>query len=305
MDPFDSRQADELATLLALFTHGSFAAAGRHLQRHPSVLSKRLGAMEQRLGIRLVERTTRQLRFTDEGARLVERLQQAASLISDAEREAAQGAVEVRGRLRLALPSSMGRLWLSPLLAEFSLAYPHVALETEYAERFVDLVAEGFDAAIRIGELSDSRLVARKLCEHQRILCASPAYLERCGQPQSPAELGGHNCLGFTGLRSYPQWHLYHQGQLQSVKIQGSIQSNDNEALLAAARAGVGIIAGGDWMMKKDLDNGTLQRVLAQWQLDRNAGVYFVRPGARFNSAATIAFKQWVEEQFAEGAPWR
>ena len=173
MDPFDSRQADELATLLALFEQGSFAAAGRTLQRHPSVLSKRLGALEQRLGIRLVERTTRQLRFTDEGARLVERLRQAANLISEAEREAAQGATQIRGRLRIALPSSMGRLWLSPMLAEFALAFPEVQLETEYAERFVDIVAEGFDAAIRIGELADSRLVARKLCEHRRILCAA------------------------------------------------------------------------------------------------------------------------------------
>ncbi|MFK0087993.1 LysR family transcriptional regulator [Pseudomonas sp. NPDC090755] len=305
MDPFDSRQADELATLLALFAHGSFAAAGRQLQRHPSVLSKRLGAMEQRLGIRLVERTTRQLRFTDEGTRLVERLQHAASLINDAEREAGQGATEVRGRLRLALPANLGRLWLSTLLAEFALAFPQVTLETEYAERFVDLVGEGFDAAIRIGELADSRLVARKLCDHRRILCASPVYLERHGQPQSPDDLGEHNCLGFTGLRSYPQWHLYRHDEVHSVKIHGSMQSNDNEALLGAARAGLGIVAGGDWMMKKDLDSGRLLRVLPQWQLDRDAGIYFVRPGARFNTAALAAFKQWIEQQFAQGAPWR
>ncbi|MNJ43097.1 HTH-type transcriptional regulator DmlR [compost metagenome] len=305
MDPFDSRQADELATLLALFTHGSFAAAGRQLQRHPSLLSKRLSAMEQRLGIRLVERTTRQLRFTDEGSRLVERLQHAAILISDAEREAAQGATQVRGRLRLALPANLGRLWLSPMLAEFALANPQVTLEIEYAERFVDLVAERFDAAIRIGELADSRLVARKLCEHRRILCASPAYLQRCGQPMSPADLVQHNCLGFTGLRSFPQWQLYREDELHSVKIQGSMQSNDNEALLGAARAGVGIIAGGDWMMKRDLDSGGLVRVLAQWQLDRDAGIYLVRPGARFNSAATNAFKHWIELQFSKGAPWR
>ncbi|MBM3111310.1 LysR family transcriptional regulator [Pseudomonas sp. P66] len=305
MDPFDSRHADELSTLLALFAQGSFAAAGRQLQRHPSVLSKRLGAMEQRLGIRLVERTTRQLRFTDEGLRLVERLQHAASLISDAEREAAKGATEVRGRLRLALPSSMGRIWLSPMLAEFALAFPQVTVETFYSERFVDLIGEGFDAAIRIGELTDSRLVARKLCDHQRILCASPAYLERHGQPQSPADLVSHNCLGFTELRSYPQWHLYRRGELQSVKVQGSMHSNDNEALLGVARAGVGIFAGGDWLMKKDLDGGTLQRVLPQWQLDDDAGVYLVRPGARFNTAATTAFKQWIESKFANGAPWR
>ncbi|MDD1016419.1 LysR family transcriptional regulator [Pseudomonas rubra] len=301
MDPFDSRQADEFATLLALFEHGSFAAAGRLLQRHPSVLSKRLGTLEQRLGIRLVERTTRQLRFTDEGARLVEQLRQAASLIS----EAAEGATQVRGRLRIALPSSMGRLWLSPMLAEFALAYPQVSLHAEYAERFVDIVAEGFDAAIRIGELADSRLVARKLCEHRRILCAAPAYLQRHGEPQTPAELANHNCLGFTGLRSYPQWHLACEGWQHSVKVQGSLVSNDNEALLGAACAGVGILAGGDWLMQQDLDSGRLVRVLPNWQLDAEAGIYFVRPGARYNSAATLAFKQWIEARFAQGAPWR
>ncbi|MGV8201312.1 LysR family transcriptional regulator, partial [Pseudomonas aeruginosa] len=160
MQPFDSRQADEVATLLALAEHGSFAAAGRALQRHPSVLSKRLGALERRLGIRLVERTTRQLRFTDEGERLASRFRQAVDLLDEAEHEASLGAAQLRGRLRIALPSAMGRLWLGPLLAEFALAHPQVVLETDYSERFVDIIAEGFDLAIRVGELADSRLVA-------------------------------------------------------------------------------------------------------------------------------------------------
>lgn len=148
MQPFDSRQADEVATLLALAEHGSFAAAGRALQRHPSVLSKRLGALERRLGIRLVERTTRQLRFTDEGERLASRFRQAVDLLDEAEHEASLGAAQLRGRLRIALPSAMGRLWLGPLLAEFALAHPQVVLETDYSERFVDIIAEGFDLAI-------------------------------------------------------------------------------------------------------------------------------------------------------------
>ncbi|CAI8799204.1 LysR family transcriptional regulator [Pseudomonas chlororaphis] len=304
MDLFDSRQADELATLMALFEHGSFAAAGRALQRHPSVLSKRLAALESRLGIRLVQRTTRQLRFTDEGARLVERLRQAASLISEAEHEASQGAAQIRGRLRLALPAAMGRRWLSPILAQFALAHPGVVLETEYSDRFVDIVGEGFDAAIRIGELADSQLVARKLCAHRRILCAAPAYLQRHGEPQVPADLASHNCLGFTGLRSYPDWRLTRQGRQETVRIHGTLHSNDNEALLSAARAGVGILAGGDWLMHQDLASGHLVRVLPQWQLDSDSGIYLLRPSARFSSATTQAFKQWIEAFFAQGAPW-
>ncbi len=305
MDAFDSRRADELATLLALHEQGSFAAAGRQLERHPTVLSKRLSALEVRLGIRLVERSTRQLRFTDEGERLVAKVREANRLIAEAEQEAAEGAATVRGRLRLALPAAMGRRWLSGMLADFVLAYPQVMVEAEYADRFVDLIGEGFDAAIRIGELADNRLVARKLCDHLRILCASPEYLARHGAPRQPEDLAGHNCLGFSGLRSFPEWRLMSGGRQVSVRVAGSLRSNDNEALLEAARRGVGILAGGDWLMGEDLAAGRLVRVLPQWQLDVAAGIYLVRPTARLNTAALVAFKAWLEARFEAGAPWR
>jgi DNA-binding transcriptional LysR family regulator len=269
------------------------------------VLSKRLSALEMRLGIRLVERSTRQLRFTDEGERLVAKVREANRLIAEAEQEAAEGAVAVRGRLRLALPAAMGRRWLSAVLADFVLAHPQVMVEAEYADRFVDLIGEGFDAAIRIGELADNRLVARKLCDHRRILCASPEYLARHGAPVHPEDLAGHDCLGFSGLRSFPEWRLMSGGQQVSVKVAGSLRSNDNEALLEAARRGVGILAGGDWLMGEDLAAGRLVRVLPQWQLDVAAGIYLVRPTARLNSAALTAFKAWMEARFEAGAPWR
>ncbi|QYX54167.1 LysR family transcriptional regulator [Pseudomonas sp. S07E 245] len=305
MDAFDSRRADELASLLALHEQGSFAAAGRQLDRHPSVLSRRLSALEQRLGIRLVERTTRQLRFTDEGERLVQRLRQASRLIDEAEQEAAEGAATVRGRLRLALPAAMGRRWLSGLLADFVLAHPQVTMEVEYSDRFVDLVAEGFDAAIRIGELADSRLVAKKLCDHLRILCASPEYLAKHPTLQVPADLAEHNCMGFSGLRSFPEWNLTAGARHVSVKVSGSLRSNDNEALLEAARRGVGIIAGGDWLMIEDLAAGRLVRVLPDWQLDVTAGIYLVRPSARLHTAAVGSLKDWLQRSFHSGPPWR
>ncbi|MEX5504435.1 LysR family transcriptional regulator [Pseudomonas putida] len=305
MDAFASRRADELATLLALHEQGSFAAAGRQLERHPTVLSKRLSALEARLGIRLVERSTRQLRFTDEGERLVAKVREANRLIAEAEQEAAEGAATVRGRLRLALPAAMGRRWLSGMLADFVLAYPQVTVEAEYADRFVDLIGEGFDAAIRIGELADNRLVARRLCDHVRILCASPDYLGRHGTPAQPEQLSEHNCLCFSGLRSFPEWRLMSGERQVSVKVAGSLRSNDNEALLEAARRGVGILAGGDWLMGEDLASGRLVRVLPQWQLDVAAGIYLVRPTPRLNTAALGAFQAWLEDRFKAGAPWR
>jgi DNA-binding transcriptional LysR family regulator len=205
MDAFDAQHADERATLLALHALGSFAAAGRALQRHPSVLSRRLSALEARLGVRLVERSTRQLRFTDAGLRLVERLQQARQLLEEAEQEARQTAQELRGRLRLALPAAMGRRLLSPMIAAFALAHPEVVLEVEYGERFVDLVGERFDAALRIGELADSRLVALKL--HDRALALCRAGLP--GPPRHAGRAGGPAAAQLPGL--------HRPGQLPAV----------------------------------------------------------------------------------------
>ena len=306
----DSQHADELATLLALADKGSFAAAGRALERHPSVLSKRMQALERRLGVRLVERTTRQLHFTSEGRLLVDKVRQATALIRDAEQEAAQGARDMRGRLRLSMPATMGRRWISPMLADFALAHPQVALEVEYSERIADVVGERFDAAIRIGHLPDSGLVATRLCDQHRILCASASYLACHEAPKTPADLARHNCLGYTGLRSFPEWTLVQPAAkgrarlAESVRVTGSMTSNDNEALLHAALKGVGIVSGSDWHLMPAVQAGALVRILPQWTLGDAGGIYLVRPSAQYSTAAMAALKQWLAQAFA-AVPWQ
>ncbi|MDF5864707.1 LysR family transcriptional regulator [Pseudomonas aeruginosa] len=245
------------------------------------MLSKRLGALERRLGIRLVERTTRQLRFTDEGERLASRFRQAVDLLDEAEHEASLGAAQLRGRLRIALPSAMGRLWLGPLLAEFALAHPQVVLETDYSERFVDIIAEGFDLAIRVGELADSRLVARRRVRpsaHPRCRSRLPGAAWGTAYPGRP---GGAQLPRLQRTALVPGWKLTRQDEQQPVRVRGSMVSNDNEALLCAARQGLGIFAAGEWLMSRDLEAGRLVR-LPEWQLDADAGVYLVRPSARY-----------------------
>ena len=162
MNDLDGRRVDELAALLAVARDGSFVGAAQSLQRDATIISKRIAALERRLGVRLLERTTRRVRLTEAGARRAERVRAAESLILEAEAEASAGAAELRGRLRLALPAAMGRLWLAPLLPDFLLLYPSLQVEAYYSDRYVDLVAEGFDAAIRIGVLSGSRLMAKR-----------------------------------------------------------------------------------------------------------------------------------------------
>lgn len=304
-DAFDNQHSDEIAALLAVASEGSFVAAGRLLQRHPTVVSKRVAAMEARLGIRLIERTTRQVRLTDTGTQLTQKLRTAINLITEAEQEASAGAAEVRGTLRLALPAAMGRQWLAPMLPAFLAAYPQVSIVADYSERFVDIIAEGFDLAIRMGELHDSRLIAKKLGDHRRILCASPAYIAVHGLPTDPQALAQHNCLRFSGFSTFPEWHLTNGAQQQTVLVSGSMTSNDSEALLAAARAGAGILAAGEWLMSRDIAAEKLVRVLPDWQLDTLGGIYLVRPSARFAAASTLAFKAWIEERFQAGLPWQ
>jgi len=304
LDVLNSQHSDEIAAFLAVASQGSFVGAGRLLQRHPTVVSKRLAAMEKRLGVRLVERSTRQVRITETGARLEQRLRSAIDLINEAQQQASEGASEIRGTLRLALPAAMGRRWLGPMLPEFLKAHPHVSILADYSERLVDIIDEGFDAAIRIGELEDSRLIAKKLSDHRRILCASPAYIRQHGMPESPQDLIRHNCLRFSGLASFPQWRLHRGNELQTVSPKGNLTANDSESLLAAARADAGILGAGDWLMSRDIAAGRLLHVLPDWQLDAAGGVYLLRPSARFPSAVVVAFKQWIESKFIPAPPW-
>jgi DNA-binding transcriptional LysR family regulator len=304
LDVLNNQHSDEIAAFLAVASQGSFVGAGRLLQRHPTVVSKRLAAMEKRLGVRLVERSTRQVRITDVGTKLELRLRAAIELMNEAQQQAAEGASEIRGTLRLALPAAMGRRWLGPMLPEFLDAHPHVSILADYSERLVDIIDEGFDAAIRIGELEDNRLIARKLSDHRRILCASPGYIEKHGMPETPQALIDHNCLRFSGLASFPQWRLHRGNELETVSPKGNLTANDSESLLAASRAGAGILGAGDWLMSRDIAAGRLVQVLPDWQLDTAGGVYLVRPSAKFPGAVVVAFKQWIESKFIPAPPW-
>lgn len=254
--------------------------------------------------MRLLERTTRKVRLTEIGATLAERLQSATSAILDAEQEAAAGGSELRGRLRLAFPAAMGRQWLAPAMPDFARRYPGLDIEVDYAERHVDLIGEGFDAALRLGALSDSRLVSRKLGKHRIVLGASPAYLERQGVPASPRALESHNLLRYTGPVMMAEWRMRNGSSRESILPVGNYRSNDISALLEAARQGIGIIAFGEWLMARDFREGTLIRLLPSWQFEIDGGIHLVRPSAKFTPARTEVFIRWVTELFSRKLPW-
>ena len=199
-----------------------------------------------------MERTTRRLALTEAGETFHRRMRGALSALQEIEQDTAATAASVRGTLRIALPATFGRMWVAPILPAFLAAHPDVIVEAAFEDRYVDLVAESFDVAIRIGTLTDSRLVARRLAPSRRMLCAAP-YLQARGRPAQPADLARHACLGFSRLASHPLWHLREDDKVTSVRISGPLVTDDAHSLVRAAVAGAGIAMVSDWLAGPEL----------------------------------------------------
>lgn len=296
-------ELDQIVAFLAAVDHGGFTAAERALGRDGSVLSRRVTALEKRLGVRLLERTTRRIALTEAGATFYRRMRLALQTVREIEQETAEAAPSIRGRLRLSLPSTFGRMWITPILPQFLSEHPDLALETRYEDRYVDLVAESFDVAVRIGELDDSQLIARKLASTRRLLCASPNYLATKGCPGSPVDLAYHDCLGFVRLASHPVWHLHNGTKSAPIRIAGPLMTDDAESLIRGAVVGLGIAMATDWLAGPELHSGELVPVLPDWTVAAEEAIYAVHPSARLVPAKTRVFVDWLAGKMAE-MPW-
>ncbi|AJK48414.1 LysR family transcriptional regulator [Burkholderia plantarii] len=299
----NSVEADEIGALLAVLETGSFTAAARQLGRDSSVISRRLKALETRLGTRLVERTTRRLSATEAGARLRERVQEAMQLIRGGEEEARSLSASPIGLLRLSLPAGFGRRWIAPRLPSFLARYPALEVEAVFTDRFVDLIAERFDAGVRIGRLEDNRLVARHVRTMRRLLCASPAYLDTHPPIRHPRDLVQHACIGFTPMASHPVWHLSRHGQRHAVRTHPRLATDDIDALMHAALQGTGVSYCADWVVANELREKRLVEVLPAWEVAGDETMHVIRASAHFTPAKVRAFIDWVVEEF-EHPPW-
>jgi len=304
MDDLALLHVEELKALLAVADHQNFTSAAKVLFKHPTVISKRISALEARLGVRLVERTTRQVHMTVAGAHLAAETRRALEMLNEAQARVASEARALHGRLRIAIPATFGRLWIAPRLPRFLEDHPGLHVQIDLTDRFIDLLAEGYDAAIRIGTLPDSTLVARRLTDHRRILCAAPDYLHRRGALRHPSDLSQHDCLEFTGFATFPQWQLSNGREHHKTAVTGQLRSDDTTILLEAARAGLGIIAAGEWFLGQDIAAGRLVRVLPGWALDDGGGIYLVRPSGRYEAAPVAAFAAWLMQVFGNGPLW-
>lgn len=290
-------QFEDMRMFVETVAHGSFTAAAEHLQLSKQQVSKRIAALEARLGARLLLRTTRRLHVTELGLAYLERAQRILQELDDAEQMVASRSAEPRGLLRLSAPMSFGTMHLGPVMPAFLARHPHVSLELELNDRMVDLVAEGYDMAIRIGVLADSSLVARRIAPMRQITCASAGYLHEHGVPSSPGELSGHACLLY-GHGPRTSWHYLVDGRELAVPVQGRMRANNGEMLRDAAIAGQGLVQLPGFIVAPALADGRLVSVLDDVRPAAST-VYAVYPQHRQTSLLVRAFSDFLRECFA------
>ena len=286
----------ELLAFVAIAEELSFTRAGARLGRDPTVLSRRVRALEGRLGVRLLERTTRSVALTEAGRVYLARARGILLALAEADHEASGfGTGEPHGHLRIALPGTFGRLWLVKPVAEFLAVHPRVSIEAEFSNRFVDPVDERFDLAVRLGALTDSRLVARKIGERGRLLCASPDYLARAGIPHHADDLANHACLVFSGLPGGSRWELRDRGgTMARVSVSGPLVSDEVDALVEAALAGLGVLFATDWLVGHEIRAGRLVPVLPDWRVIDDGAIYIVTPSGSHHASKTRAFSDFI-----------
>jgi DNA-binding transcriptional LysR family regulator len=241
---------------------GSFSAAGEAMHMSSQLVGKHVQALEHHLGVRLLNRTTRRHRLTEVGASYYERVKVILAEVEAAEGLAAETRAVPRGRLRVNAPVTFGMHALAPRLPEYLLANPEVTVDLSLSNGYVDAIDEGFDIVFRIGELADSSLIARELAPYQLVLCAAPGYLERHPPLATPFDLSQHECLGFSHTELRTHWTLDGPGGRVTVPVSGRFMANNGEAMLAIATAGMGIMLQPLELVRPELENGRLVRVL-------------------------------------------
>ena len=289
----------DLAFFALLAKNGNMAMTAQQMGVTPSTVTKRLAAVETRLGVRLLHRTTRRMSLTDEGELF---LREGARILDDLtllEQRLAGARARPRGLLKVHATLGFGRQHVAPAVANFTARYPDVQVQLDLSDRAVNVVGEGYDVAIHIGELPDARLTARRIVCNQRVLCATPDYLARTGTPAHPTDLQRHQCIVLRQSdETFGLWHFQAGTRSESVKVRGDLSTNDGEVALNWALAGRGILMRSTWNTAPYFRQGALTQVLSPWRMPP-ADIVAVYPSKENLSAKTRAFIDFLVETFA------
>src|ERR1700741_2529589 len=283
----------------------SFASAATDLALSKATVSKAVPRLEERIGARLFNRTSRRLALTDAGQRLGERAAQLLAAGEAAESEALAQSAAPRGLVRLAVPMTFGIKNVAPLLPEFLELYPEVSIDLHLSDATVDLIGEGFDAGLRIARLPDSSLIARGLCAMPRYTVAAPSYLRRHGRPTHPMHLAEHKCFGYAYLSTPSVWHYPNAaGEQASVRTAGQLRVNNGEAVMPALLAGLGIADLPDFIVGDAIARGEVEVILKGWKQTEGAGHLLTPPGGP-RPAGVEVLADFLASHFAKGRAQR
>src|SRR5690606_7157657 len=289
----------DLAFFSLLVKHGNLSAAARELGLTPPAVSTRLANLERRLGVRLLNRTTRRVSVTQEGELYLAEGTRILADLEALERNVASTRAEPRGLLRLNATFGFGRAHVVPAVSDFARQYPDVEVQMHLTDRPVNLIDEGHDVAVRFGDIPDARLTARKIASNRRLLCASPNYLRAHGEPRTPGELQRHRCIVVRENDvAYGTWHLRAGQRVETVKVRGPLSSNDGQSALEWALAGHGIVMRSEWETAPYLRSGRLRRVLPDWNTPA-ADIHALYPERLNLPAKTVAFVEFLVQRFA------
>jgi DNA-binding transcriptional LysR family regulator len=300
MDRF--KQIETFATVAA---RGSLSAAAQAEGVAPAIIGRRIDALEERLGVKLFVRTTRRITLTFEGSAFLEDCQRILNDMNNAEASVSAGGVKASGHLRVSAPAGFGRRHVAPLVAAFTAAHPDVTVTLDLSDRLVDLVNEGFDCAVRLGELPDSSLVSLRLGENRRVCVAAPLYLAKRGTPQTLADLAQHNCLALAASANQQRgWMFEHDGEIATIKVSGTMECSDGAVLHEWCLAGYGLAWRSWWEVGADLAAGRLVTVLDAFAAPP-IGIHAMFAQRRHLPLRVRLFLDFLKETYAEPDYWQ
>lgn len=280
-----------------------FSAAANELGLSKAMVSKHVSRLEAKLGVRLLNRTTRRVGLTEAGAAYRDRMKELLQELEEAEQSVSKLSTEPRGTLRVVAPTSFGSFHLARALADYRVVFPEVDIDLVLTDRPADLVEEGLDLAIRVGDLEDSTLVARRLAQTRVVVCGAPRYLHEFGRPQHPDDLRQHNCLGYTGRQLSSEWSFTIDGKVRMNRLAGHVRSNIGDALRVAAIQGAGLVQMPTYMVGLDIAGGRLEAVLEAFEPPPRP-VYATYLYRRYLSAKVRTFVNFLSERFYPTPYW-
>jgi len=294
----------QMETFVAVATKGSLTAAAQAEGVAPAVIGRRMDALEARLGVKLMQRTTRRITLTHEGAAFLENCQRLLVDVNNAEASVSAGGVKASGHLRITAPAGFGRRHVAPLVPRFLAQHPEVSVSLNLSDRVVDIVNEGFDCAVRVGDLPDSSLISVRLADNRRLCVATPGYLQRAGTPQHPSDLGRHACLTLSSDASQTRgWAFLVEGAVTHLRPGARLDCSDGQVLHEWCLQGLGLAWRSTWEVQADIAEGRLVSVLDDFAAAPN-GIYAVFPSARH---LPLRVRLWIDELkrcYGDAAYW-